>query len=274
MQHEFVSSAEVDRIVPSSASPLLFVPPDLRIPSPSYLTNGRDFPALSPQVSYSMVSQYSFPPPIQGSDKTAVTLSPTPVSFEDEDPVAIENRRLYLSRLALQYQKIADRYEFYLSQLQDAEREAVTNSQQNANIRRSNDEFYRRLNHNSTKHKYRNPMTGECPPMWLLDNHFRRLSLAEPSDEASPTSVFGFQDNRLGRKCPSVDDKRLTLPKSISIRSTGYLKIHQMGGSTSESNRNIRHRPTTPVMVGRVGHIPLLPPFIFSCSKKFLYTLI
>ncbi|KAK8936661.1 hypothetical protein KSP39_PZI012020 [Platanthera zijinensis] len=56
----------------------------------------------------------------------------------------------------------------------------------------------------------------------LLDEHFRRLSLAKPPDEESPMSVFGFHENppTLRKKSIAVDDNRLTLPKSISIRST------------------------------------------------------
>ncbi|XP_028556185.1 zinc finger CCCH domain-containing protein 9-like [Dendrobium catenatum] len=251
MQHELVSSANVDGIAASSVSPMLFVPPDLRIPSPPYLTTVRDLTRLSPQISSPMVSQYALSPPIQCSGKTPITHSSSPVSFEDEDPVAIENR-LYLSGLALQYQQITDRYAFCISQLQDAKREAENISKKNNELRRANDELYQRLSLNSAKHKYRNPMTSNYPPMSLLDDHFRRLSLTEQPDEASPTSVFAFQDNRHGGKFPAVDDMRLTLPKCISIRSTGYLKIHPTGGSSSESNRSIRHRPTTPVMQQKV----------------------
>ncbi|KAH0468127.1 hypothetical protein IEQ34_003160 [Dendrobium chrysotoxum] len=251
MQHELVSSANVDRIAASSVSPMLFVPSDLPIPSPPYLTTGRNFTRSSPQISNPMVSQYAVSPPIQCSGKTPITHYSSPVSFEDEDPVAIENR-LYLSRLALQYQQITDRYAFCLSQLQDAKSEAEKIRNKNTELRRANEDLYQRLGLNSAKHKYRNPMTSDYPPMSLLDDHFRRLSLTEPPDEASPTSVFGFQDNRHGRTFPEADDNRLTLPKCISIRSTGYLKIHQTGGSSSESNRNIRHRPTTPVMQQKV----------------------
>ncbi|XP_020578059.1 zinc finger CCCH domain-containing protein 9-like [Phalaenopsis equestris] len=252
MQHGFVSSANEDHIVTSSMSPFMFVPPDLRNTSPPYHPTGSNFPGLSPKVSHPLVNQYSVSTPIQISGKTPVTLSPSPISFDNKDPVVSENSRLYLSRLALQYQQIADRYECCLSQLEEAEREAETVSKQNSNLRRTNEELCRRLSVNSGKHKSKNPITDANSPMWLLNDHFRRLSLAERPDEASPTSVFGFQDNHLGRKWPSVDDKRITLPKSISVRSTGYLKLHQMVGSCSEFNRNPRHRPTTPVMQQKV----------------------
>ncbi|XP_028553775.1 zinc finger CCCH domain-containing protein 9-like isoform X1 [Dendrobium catenatum] len=251
MNHELVSSSNVDRIAASSVSPMLFVPPDHRIPSPPYLTTERDFTRLSPQISNPMVSQFAISPPIQCSGKTPITQSSSPVSFEDKDPVAIENR-LYLSQLALQNQQIKDRYALCFSKLQDAMNEAENISKKNIDLRRANDVLCQRLGLYFEKHKSRNPMNSDCPPMSRLDGNFRHLSLTEPPDEASPPSVFGFQDNRHGRKFPAVDEKSLTLPKCISIRSTRHLKIHQMGGTSSESNRNIRHRPTTPMMKQKV----------------------
>ncbi|KAK8928512.1 Zinc finger CCCH domain-containing protein 9 [Platanthera zijinensis] len=251
MEHEFFPSANADQLVSPSISPLLFRASDHRIPSPPCHTTGCNNPGISHYLPSPKVIQYASSPPIPGTP-VSVTSSP-PCSLEDEDPSAIKNR-LYLARLALQYQKIFDRYELCLTQLQDAEREAEAISLQNNTLRIANDQLYRRLNIDPADIKFRNSLNIEYPPISLLDEHFRRLSLAEPPDEESPTSVFGFHENPppLGKKSIAVGDKRLTLPKSISVRSTGYLKIHQAGASGPEPNRLIRNRPPTPVMQEKV----------------------
>ncbi|KAG0489247.1 hypothetical protein HPP92_008058 [Vanilla planifolia] len=179
--------------------------------------------------------------------EAAFSLSPRPVSLDEENLISDESR-LYLARLAIQYQQIADRYELCLSQLQDAECEAEAIRQQNVRLRRANDELTRLLSMNCGKNNGGNPTATDYHSMPLLCDQFCQLSVSEPK-EASSTILLGFHDNRRGRGSCDADGKRVPLPKSISVRSTGYLKNPQAGTGCSKSNRGNRHRIPTPVMV-------------------------
>ncbi|KAG0491156.1 hypothetical protein HPP92_008019 [Vanilla planifolia] len=178
--------------------------------------------------------------------EAAFSLSPRPVSLDEENLISDESR-LYLARLAIQYQQIADRYELCLSQLQDAECEAEAIRQQNVRLRRANDELTRLLSMNCGKNNGGNPTATDYHSMPLLCDQFCQLSVSEPK-EASSTILLGFHDNRRGRGSCDADGKRVPLPKSISVRSTGYLKNPQAGTGCSKSNRGNRHRIPTPVM--------------------------
>ncbi|PKA64579.1 Zinc finger CCCH domain-containing protein 9 [Apostasia shenzhenica] len=255
MEQELASGANADSCVPSSVPPLSFVPPDQEFDTP-FLSSGSDNILLdgyqlmsSPEVIPCAITSND-----QVPDTGPVLLSPSPASFveDDQQNVEVESRH-YLARLSLQYQRIADRYELCLSQLHDAVLEAEAIRLQNAQLRRANDELSRSLNLTSGKHNNRYEISTGHPPVLLLNDQFRRLSLADhPPDGESPTSVFGFHENRRGRRCCGIDGKPLMLPKSISVRSSGYLKIHPPGIGGSAPNRSNRLRSPTPVMQQKV----------------------
>nr|CAD1834207.1 unnamed protein product [Ananas comosus var. bracteatus] len=182
----------------------------------------------------------------------SVLLSPSSASFDGDDddhPTATENR-LYLARLTLQYQEIRERYDLCFSHLQDAADEAEALRRENAKLRIANGELARRLALLSGKPSPR------IPPPPLVDE-FRRLGLGDPPAEASPTSVLGFQDPQSrAAKAAGAAEKRVVLPKSISIRSNGYLKLNQNQGCVgvgSGTNRNGRLRVPSPVRAGTVS---------------------
>lgn len=248
MQQELVRPTNGDRRKPTIGSGA-FASLDQRLSSPPHLTNGADF--FYPYTFFYPTEDTPSPPtPAPGS--ASVLLSPSSASFDGDDddhPTATDNR-LYLARLTLQYQEIRERYDLCFSHLQDAADEAEALRRENAKLRIANGELARRLALLSGKPSPR------IPPPPLVDE-FRRLGLGDPPAEASPTSVLGFQDPQSrAAKAAGAAEKRVVLPKSISIRSNGYLKLNQNQGCVgvgSGTNRNGRLRVPSPVRAGTVS---------------------
>lgn len=249
MQQEVVSPSNGDRLGSSITSPS-FVSPDRRPQSPVYLNSGGDlpytYPVFSPEDSLALLSPLL---PASGS----VSISPSSVYFDEVEAAATATEnRLYLARLALQYQEMTENYDLCLSHLRDAAEEVESLRRENASLRAANVELTRRLGLLAGKHGGRVTTSAAA----ALADEFRGLSVAEPPPaEESPTSVLAFQESVSGcqfTRTPVVE-KRVSLPKSISIRSNGYLKLNPGGGATSAANRNGRFRLSNPVMIGSVS---------------------
>lgn len=145
------------------------------------------------------------------------SLTPSSISFDDEsedhhDAAAITDTQLYLARLTLQYRQLADRYDLCLSHLQDAADELEALRQENAELRIAKNDLAKRL--------------SEIRNGRAIVDEFRRLRLAE--EGTSPTSVLGGSFSHA--------EKRVTLPKSISIRSSGFLKLNPTGRPSGPSS--------------------------------------
>ncbi|CAL9050733.1 unnamed protein product, partial [Musa banksii] len=246
MQQEVVSPSNGDRLGSSITSPS-FVSPDRRPQSPVYFNSGGDlpctYPVFSPEDSLALLSPLL---PASGS----VSISPSSVYFDEVEAAATATEnRLYLARLALQYQEMTENYDLCLSHLRDAAEEVESLRRENASLRAANVELTRRLGLLAGKHGGRVTISAAA----ALADEFRGLSVAEPPPaEESPTSVLAFQESVSGcqfTRTPVVE-KRVSLPKSISIRSSGYLKLNPGGGATSAANRNGRFRLSNPVMIG------------------------
>ncbi|CAL9084648.1 unnamed protein product [Musa textilis] len=246
MQQEVVSPGNGHRFGSSITSPS-FVSLDRRPQSPVYLNSGGDlpytYPVYSPEDSLALLSPLV---PAPGS----VSLSPSSVPFDEVEAAATATEnRLYLARLALQYQEMSENYDLCLSHLRDAADEVDSLRRENASLRAANVELTRRLGLLAGKHGGRVTTSGAA----ALADDFHGLSVAKPPPaEESPTSVLAFQESVSGcqfTRTPVVE-KRVSLPKSISIRSSGYLKLNPGGGATSAANRNGRLRLSNPVMIG------------------------
>jgi butyrate response factor 1 len=196
---------------------------DRRFSSPNQLTNGDDlfYGSSSPCSPFGLASVLSTPSPRAASLSRGSHDSGSVVDDGDESAAAADRRRR-LARLALQYQEVVSRFELCLSYLADASNEAAALRRENGELRVANEDLTRRIK-----------MVGD-----RLANELSCLRLAEgyptPLRPLSPLPV-----------APA-------LPKSISIRSPGYLKM----------NQNRKHRTSKPTRLGSVRstHTPY-PPF-------------
>lgn len=126
------------------------------------------------------------------------------------DDAAAADRRLRLARLALQYQEVVARFELCLTYLADASNETAALRRENDELRLANDDLARRIKLVGSK----------------LADEFSGLRLAE--DRAAPPAP------------PTPMPPAPALPKSISVRSPGYLKM----------NQNARNRASKPATQG------------------------
>ncbi|XP_074590019.1 zinc finger CCCH domain-containing protein 9-like [Curcuma longa] len=250
MQHELASSTNGDCLGSSSASaPFSF--PDRQSLSPSYLNGDGNL-----SCPYSMLSNLEdtnshLDPLLPASG--SVSIFPSQISFDNpEESASGSKERFYLSRLALQYQQMIERYDVCFSHLRDATDEVKSLLQENASLRSANEELARRLGLFVGKHSGGRASASADA---ALAEELRRLGLADqPIPGESPTSVLAFQASGGGGgqqwfARPPVAEKQVSLPKSISIRSSGYLRLNQAGGSGSSSNRNCRFRTSNTSMV-------------------------
>ncbi|XP_057765864.1 zinc finger CCCH domain-containing protein 15-like [Salvia miltiorrhiza] len=132
-------------------------------------------------------------------------------------------------------QDLTNRHRMVMSRLRGVAKEAQTLRQENVNLKMANLDLYNRLNrlHNSSPFRGADADPG-------LDNLVDRLLKMDMEDEGtseneavaqSPTSVMDSGQGGLG-------EKRVHLPKSISVRSNGYLKAARAGGSGGGSGRD------------------------------------
>ncbi|XP_031251633.1 zinc finger CCCH domain-containing protein 14-like [Pistacia vera] len=149
----------------------------------------------------------SSPPSDFGADFSSIFHSIFPPRSSTDDHYhhyhfATEHR-LNQARLVLEYQQLCDHYDLCFSRLQSLNRELETLVKENADLRLANAGLLK-----------------------LITNSFHRLT-EDISSGFSPKSVM--------EKRNVVE--RDTLPKSISVRSSGYLKSNQTNQSSGPSRQ-------------------------------------
>ncbi|XP_059624598.1 zinc finger CCCH domain-containing protein 15-like [Cornus florida] len=156
----------------------------------------------------------------------------SPSNFSDDDGVAlateIENR-LYRPSVMLEYQQLYNRNAMCLAHLQESMKEVDALRLENDELRLANTALVRRLSLFSQA-TIQNCMLSSGHPPRSFFNDFHRLDMggidsrvAGEVSDVSPTSVI--EHNRGERRSA----ERVSLPKSISVRSSGYLKMNQRG---------------------------------------------
>lgn len=131
------------------------------------------------------------------------------------------------------HQDLMDRYNRVLAHLRDAAKQAQTLRQENINLKMANIDLNNRLNLLVNSTTFHGADLG--PGFDSLLGGMRRLGMGAEEEgtseneavEKSPTSVM---DSGM---CGGGGTGRVQLPKSISVRSTGYLKAIRAGGSSS-----------------------------------------
>ncbi|XAR71385.1 hypothetical protein NMG60_11028612 [Bertholletia excelsa] len=215
---------------------------------------------LSPSENQSDAIDFtSFYPPFLPPNSNSLSLTPSDCSFDDltTNSLATENR-LHQARFILEYQQLYNRYSMCVSHLQDLLKEVEALREENDNLRVANTDLMKRLSLLSQATIQNCLLSPGHQPLSFI-NDFNRLSVGgsvregrvtEEVSTISPTSVI--EHNRFDRRTTT---ERVTLPKSISVRSSGYLKMTQRGGSNNGgSSRGNSNRVKSPVLSGPVSH--------------------
>lgn len=148
------------------------------------------------------------------------------------------------SRFVMQHQDLINRSALCLTRLREATREVESLRQENATLRSVNRELNSHLSFliqaSVQKHCLSSDYNNATTPFEILNSFSNSCNVSGGGDEMfedkSPTSVMEVR---------GVDTERISLPKSISVRSNGYLKLSQAGASKTRSVA--RPRTTSPL---------------------------
>ncbi|XP_057491217.1 zinc finger CCCH domain-containing protein 14-like isoform X2 [Actinidia eriantha] len=190
----------------------------------------------------------SFYPSIFPPYSNSLPITPSDCSFDDANNAITTVNRLHEARFMLECQQLYNRYTMCLAYLQESLKDFDALSEENDNLRITNADLIKRLSllsHATIQNCLLS--SGHQPPSFI--NDFDRLSVrgtlpdshvSELVSDISPTSVI--EQNRFDRR----NVERVTLPKSISVRSSGYLKTTQRGGGNSGPSRRNRVKSQNP----------------------------
>ncbi|PON77494.1 Zinc finger, CCCH-type [Parasponia andersonii] len=182
---------------------------------------------------------------------TPSTRSPSSAGGDDNE-ISTEHR-LKQARRILEQQELNDYCDLIEAHLNDLSKDIDYLRRENAELRSVNGELLKLISSPAAFRGFLLSSTNQS----LIDR-FRRLDLggvrtttsthdvghggSEDFSDISPTSVM--ETNRFERRNP---DPRVSLPKSISVRSTGYQKANQPAGSSREGpSRGSTTRPRAP----------------------------
>ncbi|KAL8549868.1 hypothetical protein ACS0TY_008638 [Phlomoides rotata] len=141
---------------------------------------------------------------------------PISSSFDGGDA----DRRIQDASCVLEYQQLYNRYKLCFAQLQDLVEELDTLRRENESLRLSNADLSHRVSVLFTRDR--------------LLTDLNRLNIASPPAAAPRAAHLTATQplaelNRVDRK----STERVTLPKSISVRTSGYLKTSRPGRDTN-----------------------------------------
>lgn len=225
-------------------------------------------PQLHPDgVGYTSLYSPNFP------TKSSLSVSPYSDSDFSDSSSTIVSNLLYHSRSVQEHQEIVNRHSLCLTHLHEATIEAEALRRENTHLRAMNCELNKYL---SLFIQLGSPSAEYTAPFGLLDA-FRGLSIEDKRSAAwddvadgSPTSVI--ESGRVQNV--DVERKRFSLPKSISVRSSGYLKTASQatarGGAATQSPTRF---PTTSPLNVTVILFNILSPacIILFTNKRFSF---
>ncbi|KAF8091624.1 hypothetical protein N665_0441s0031 [Sinapis alba] len=197
-------------------------------------------PPLSPQSDKSNTKQHQedfaasfaslynsiFSPESQFPD--SLSLSPSPPYSSSSPPTRVDTtteHRLRQASLILEYDELNEHYEICLSRLQSLMTELDSLRRENDALRQENVDLLKLIHISTSSSSSVSP-----PPV-----HNRR----KISDFGSHGETGAYKHRRQVR---SSDPERNSLPKSISVRSPGYLRImsqgsHGYGGANRQTSQ-------------------------------------
>lgn len=140
-------------------------------------------------------------------------------------------RRLRQASFVLEYQQLYNRYNVCLAHLQESIKEVDSFRQENDALRIANADLAKRLS-----------LLTQATIQNCLRSDFNRLNLGNdsPPPQIIPNPKSLNDSGRIQRPPPT---ERVTLPKSISVRSTGYLKMKPQSGINTGDQTQSSTRP-------------------------------
>ncbi|GAB2300017.1 hypothetical protein Dimus_034060 [Dionaea muscipula] len=172
-----------------------------------------------------------------------------------DESMTTENR-LYQARLIIEshlYQDLLNRYGIAVTQIHDLSKETKSLLEENDLLRLANEDLSRRLSCLSQFSKsvlLQSRPSASSSLLSLIEdlrigNTSREIdheirSDAVFSSNSSPTSVIH------GDRSESSGGERVTLPKSISVRSSGYLKMNQTASNINAGTSRASSRSRLP----------------------------
>ncbi|XP_059452109.1 zinc finger CCCH domain-containing protein 14-like [Corylus avellana] len=176
-----------------------------------------------------------FPPKSSSLSLSPSTCCSSSIMDDFNADATATQQRLNQARLILQYHELNGHYDLCRASLLDLIAEADVLRQENAELRVSNAELLKLLSSQASFHN--RLLSSPANPDRSFLHHFRRLSIDE---ERTPTTTT---TNRFDR----ISSDRFTLPKSISVRSTGFAKAHNLPAATSNPSPSLSFtRPRVP----------------------------
>ncbi|XP_047323717.1 zinc finger CCCH domain-containing protein 14-like [Impatiens glandulifera] len=172
---------------------------------------------------------------------------PSEDSVEDKSATDFTtDNRMQETRFVLEYQQLYNQYAMLIARVQESLGEVESLRQENDDLRFVNSDLMKRLSLLSEATIQNCILSSGRSPLSSIANDLNRLSLggnvgedlvASEVSSVSPTSTIE-QDQFEG---PAPMD-RVSLPKSISVRSSGYLTISHRGGSRGGPSRGIQSK--------------------------------
>ncbi|KAJ8545897.1 hypothetical protein K7X08_018480 [Anisodus acutangulus] len=197
-----------------------------------------DNPFLSPTSTHQFDS-FEFIPNFYSTFSRSSN-SPSLTSFDDTDDLLINRHHLHQPSYVLEFQQLYNRYTLCLAHLQESIKEVEALHQENESLRLVNTDLDRRLSL-LTQATIQNCLLSDFNRFGMGVNHDTQLSDSRPPNLRQGNVV---EPNRPERR--NVE-QRVSLPKSISVRSSGYLKLKAQGGNDGgPSQGKARQKSTVP----------------------------
>ncbi|CAO2828563.1 unnamed protein product [Amaranthus hypochondriacus] len=196
------------------------------------------------------------PPPYSSiffhSSSSPMTLTPAPTTSDNKSVTATASIAEYLSTLMSEHKELLKRHALCLTQLSKTFKEAETLRQENTNLRMANLELGNqvhlliqatRRNRYNTKSLSNSTEQYTSSFMSSISDQFSGDSEKE-KEYGGLKEEFTSQGQNSNSKMTEEDvsgseedeEARVTLPKSISVRSNGFLKMNQTSGTRNNSS--------------------------------------
>lgn len=217
------------------------------------------------EASASFTTAYDFDTPLYPSASKHSALldynngtSSISLSWQSEEPSAYPR-----IQQKLLHQDLMDHHQSVLSHLRDVSQQALALRQENVNLKMANVDLNNRLTFMLNTAPYPGVDVGQGLDS-VLDGIKKMGIVSEEGDpseiEAVVKSPISVMDSGMG--CRSGGE-RVHLPKSISVRSSGYLKASRASGSSGRRGDCTRPSNQNKFDNGTVNFLYIIVSFIY-----------